>query len=155
MTAKNTAAGAGKDGCCNMYLNNLFVYGTLLPGMANYDRFIEAHKPKVSKATAKGLMYYLPEDGYPVVLEGDGEIKGVMFETQDMSVVLPEIDEIEKYTGVESQSHLIREIKDVKLVETGETIKAHMFLWPPSKAEWLKKNGQVIPDGDWANFRAR
>lgn len=135
-----------------MYLNNLFVYGTLLPGMANHQRFIEEHKPKVSEAKAKGIMYYLPEDGYPVVLEGDGEVKGVMFETRDMSVVLPEIDEIEKYTGVESQSHLIREIKDVEIVETGEKVKAHMFLWPPSKAAWLKENGEIIPDGDWARF---
>lgn len=135
-----------------MYLNNLFVYGTLLPGMPNHQRFIEAHKPKITEARAKGVMYYLPQDGYPVVLEGDGEIKGVMFETRDMSVVLPEIDEIEKYTGVESQSHLIREIKDVEILGTGEKVKAHMFLWPPSKAQWLKENGEIIPDGDWARF---
>ncbi|MHB9093957.1 MAG: gamma-glutamylcyclotransferase family protein [Eubacteriales bacterium] len=136
-----------------MYLNNLFVYGTLLPGMANYNRFIDAHKPKVYEARAQGTMYFLPEDGYPVVLEGDGEVKGTMFETRNLTVILPEIDEIEKYTGVESQSHLIREIKDVELVETGEKVKAHMFLWPPSKAQWLKENAQVIPDGDWARFK--
>ena len=134
-----------------MYLNNLFVYGTLLPGMPNYDRFIEDHKPKVSTAKAKGVMYFLPGDGYPVVLEGDGEVKGVMFETRDISVILPELDEIEKYTGVESQSHLIREIKDVEL-ETGDKVKAHMFLWPPSKAQWLKDNAKIIQDGDWARF---
>jgi len=135
-----------------MYLNNLFVYGTLLPGMENYERFIKEHNPMVYRAKTKGVMYYLPDDGYPVVLEGDGEIKGIMFETRDLSVILPEIDEIEKYTGVESQSHLIREIRDVELLETGETVKAHMFLWPPSKAQWLRENADVIPDGDWAKF---
>jgi len=136
-----------------MYLNNLFVYGTLLPGMANYDRFIREHNPKVSKAKAKGVMYYLPGDDYPVALEGEGNIIGVMFETRDLSVVLPEIDEIEKYTGVESQSYLIREIRDVELVESGEKKKAHIFLWPPSKAQWLKEHGQMISDGNWAGFQ--
>jgi gamma-glutamylcyclotransferase (GGCT)/AIG2-like uncharacterized protein YtfP len=137
-----------------MYLNNLFVYGTLLPGLKNYNHFVEAYKPKVYKARAKGTMYYLPADGYPVVLygEGEGEIKGVMFETRELAVILPQIDEIQKYTGVESQSHLIREIKDVELLDTGETVKAHMYLWPPSKAGWLKENAVVIPDGDWARF---
>lgn len=135
-----------------MYLNNLFVYGTLLPGLDNHKRFIETYHPKIYPAMAKGTMYYLPEDGYPVVLAGDGEVKGVVFETRELAVILPELDEIEKFTGVESQSHLIREIVDVELVETGETIKAHMFLWPPSKAEWLKTNAHVIPDGDWAKF---
>lgn len=137
-----------------MYLNNLFVYGTLLPGLENYNRFVEAYKPKVYKARAKGTMYYLPSDGYPVVLygKGEGEIKGVMFETRELSVILPDIDEIQKYTGVESQSHLIREIKDVELLETGETVKAHMYLWPPSKADWLKENAVAISDGDWARF---
>lgn len=135
-----------------MYLNNLFVYGTLLPGLDNYKRFVEKYNPKVSQAKARGTMYYLPDDGYPVVLQGEGEIKGVMFETRELSTILPELDEIEKFTGVESQSHLIREIVDVELTETGDKIKAHMFLWPPSNAEWLKKNGEIIPDGDWARF---
>lgn len=135
-----------------MYLNKLFVYGTLLPGLDNYNRFVEAHKPIVSKARARGIMYYLPKDGYPVVLEGDGEVNGVLFETRDMVVILPEIDEIEKYTGVESQSHLIREIRDVEILDTGEKVKAHMYLWPPSKAQWLKENAETIPDGDWVRF---
>lgn len=136
-----------------MYLNNLFTYGTLLPGMENYDRFIKPHNPAVYQAKARGIMYYLPEDGYPVVSDGDGEIKGVVFETRDMAVILPEIDEIEKYTGVESQNLLIREIRDVEIIETGKRIKAHMYLWPPSKEKWLKENGVVIPDGDWAKFK--
>lgn len=135
-----------------MYLNNLFVYGTLLPGLQNYKRFIEPHKPKVYEARAKGVMYHIPGDGYPVVLEGEGEVKGVLYETRDLSVILPEIDEIEKYTDVESQSLLIREIRDVEVLDTGKTVKAHMYLWPPSKAQWLKENGEVIPDGDWARF---
>lgn len=136
-----------------MYLNNLFVYGTLLPGLENHDRFIEAHRPKVYTARARGTMYFLPEDGYPVVLaSGEGEIKGVVFETDDLPVILPQIDEIQKYTGVESQNHLIREIKNVEILETGEKIKAHMYLWPPCKAQWLKENAVIIPDGDWARF---
>ncbi|BAF59195.1 MAG: gamma-glutamylcyclotransferase [Pelotomaculum sp.] len=135
-----------------MYLNNLFVYGTLLPGLANYNKFIKDHRPKVYQARAKGVMYYLPEDGYPVVLDGDGEVKGVLYETPDLPVILPEIDEIEKYTGVESQNHLIREIRDVEILETGEKVKAHMYLWPACKAKWLKENGEIIPDGDWARF---
>lgn len=138
-----------------MYLNNLFVYGTLLPGMENYDRFIKKYNPQSFKARAKGTMYYLPKDNYPVVLgEGDGVIEGLLYVTRDLVVILPEVDEIEKFTGVESQSLLIREIRDVEIVETGEKVKAHMYLWPPSKAQWLKENAQVIPHGDWARFVA-
>lgn len=135
-----------------MYLNNLFVYGTLLPSLPNHHRFIEKYQPQVYKATTKGVMYYLPEDNYPVVIDGDNEIKGVIFETRELAVILPELDEIEKFTGVESQSHLIREIRDVVNQETGEVIKAHMFMWPPSRVEELKSKGQVVPDGDWLKF---
>ncbi|HOV80499.1 MAG TPA: gamma-glutamylcyclotransferase [Bacillota bacterium] len=136
-----------------MYLNNLFVYGTLLPGMENYDRFIKPHNPEVYQAKAKGIMYCLLEDGYPVVIDGDGEVKGLLYNTRELAIILPEIDEIEKYTDVESQSHLIREIRDVEIVETGEKVKAHMYLWPPSRKEWLKENAVVVPDGDWARFK--
>ncbi len=134
-------------------MDNLFVYGTLLPGLKNYNRFIKDHKPKTYKARAKGTMYYLPKDNYPVVLEeGEGEIKGVLYDSREMAVILPEIDEIEKFTGVESQNLLIREIRDVEILETGEKVKAHMYLWPPSRAKWLKENAEIIPDSDWARF---
>ncbi|WP_027365456.1 gamma-glutamylcyclotransferase family protein [Desulfotruncus alcoholivorax] len=135
-----------------MYINKLFVFGTLLPGLDNYKRFLEQYRPKYYPARAEGVMYYLPEDGYPVVLEGKGEVKGVLFDSDDLRVVLPEIDDIQKYTGIESQSYLIRKIVDVENLETGEKVKAHMYLWPPSKAQWLKENGVIIYDGDWMNF---
>lgn len=135
-----------------MYLNRLFVYGTLIPGLDNYNRFLKQYQPSAREARATGIMYYLPEDGYPVVLEGDGEVKGVLFETEELRIALPEIDEIQKFTGVESQSYLIRKITDIEIIETGEQVKAHMYLWPPSKAQWLIENGQVIQDGDWVKY---
>jgi len=135
-----------------MYLHRLFVYGTLLEGLDNYNRFLKPHNPKAYKARAKGIMYYLPEDDYPVVLEGEGEIKGTLYEAEDLSMALTQIDEIQKYTGVESQSHLIRVIKDVEIIETGEKVKAHMYMWPPSKAEWLNKHAAIIHTGDWLGF---
>ena len=135
-----------------MYLNNLFIYGTLLPGLKNYQRFLEPYKPKVYKARAKGVMYVVPGDGYPVILDGKDEIKGVLYETRELKFILPQIDEIEKFTDVESQSLLVREIRDVELIESGKTVKAHVYMWPPSKAEWLKENAEVVPDGDWAMY---
>ena len=135
-----------------MYLNNLFIYGTLLPGLTNYKRFIEPYKSKTFQARAKGTMYHLPDDGYPVVLAGEGQVKGVLYETRDLHIILPEVDEIEKFTGVESQNLLIREIVDVENLDTGETVKAHMYLWPPEQAQWLKENAEVVADADWARF---
>ncbi|AGL00333.1 gamma-glutamylcyclotransferase family protein [Desulfoscipio gibsoniae] len=135
-----------------MYLNRLFVYGTLLPGLANYDRYLKSCKPKTFPAKAKGVMYHLLQDGYPIVQDGEGEVKGVIFESPELLVILPEIDEIHKFTGVESQSDLIREIRDVTNLETGETVKAHMYLWPPTKAHWLEESAEVIEHGDWLKF---
>ena len=132
-----------------MYLNSLFVYGTLLPGLKNYKRFIEPHEHKIYQARLKGVMYLVPGDGYPVILDGEGEVKGVLFEARDLKFILPEIDDIEKYTDVESQSLLVREIRDVELLESGKTVKAHVYMWAPARADWLKKNAEVIADGDW------
>jgi len=46
-----------------MYINKLFVFGTLLPGLENYNRFLKQYQPKVYKARVEGIMYYLPQDG--------------------------------------------------------------------------------------------
>lgn len=136
-----------------MYLHKLFVYGTLLEGLENYKKFLQPCNPKAYSARSKGIMYYLPSDDYPVVLEGEGEIKGTLYEADDLSMALTQIDDIQKYTGVESQNHLIRVIRDVENLETGEKIKAHMYMWPPCKTEWIKKNAAIIPTGDWVGFR--
>ncbi|HZK18314.1 MAG TPA: gamma-glutamylcyclotransferase family protein [Clostridia bacterium] len=136
-----------------MYLHKLFVYGTLLEGMDNYKRFLEPCNPRAYKARARGTMYYLPGDDYPVVLEGGrNKIAGTFYEARDLSIALTQIDEIQKYTGVDSQSYLIRRIKDVEIMDTGEIVKAHMYLWPPMRADWLKKHGIVIANGDWLEF---
>ncbi|MDN5294203.1 MAG: hypothetical protein PWQ91_786 [Eubacteriales bacterium] len=135
-----------------MYLNRLFVYGTLLPGLRNYHRFLAKYDPPYWPAKAKGIMYYIPDDHYPVVVDGEGDVYGVLYETKDLAVILPVLDEIEKYTGVESQSHLIREIREVENLETGEKVRAHMFLWPPSRREELEKRGVRIESGDWLKF---
>ncbi len=136
-----------------MYLHKLFVYGTLLEGMDNYKRFLLPCKPTAHKAKAKGTMYYLPGDDYPVVLEGkQNKVVGTLYEARDLSIALTQIDEIQKYTGVESQSYLIRKIKDVELADTGEIVKAHMYLWPPMRGDWLKKHGVIIATGDWLEF---
>lgn len=136
----------------SLYLNNLFVFGTLLPGLRNYHKFLAKYNPNAYKAKTKGVLYYVPGDHYPIAIHGDGEIYGVLYESKDLNIILPELDEIEKYTGVESQSHLIREIVDVENTETGETVKAHMFFWPPSKIDELKTKGEVIESGDWLRF---
>ena len=135
-----------------MYLNNLFVFGTLLPGLRNYHKFLAKYNPKAYHAKAKGLLYYIPGDHYPIAIAGEGEIQGVMFESKDLNIILPMLDDIEKYTGIESQSGLMREIVDVENLETGEIVKAHMFFWPPSKVDELKAKGQIIPSGDWLKF---
>ncbi len=136
-----------------MYLHNLFVFGTLLPGLKNYNHFVEQHHPRVYPAQTTGTMYYLPEDDYPVVLKsGTGTIKGVVFVTSDLPVIIAGIDDIHKFTGVDSQSDLVRQIVEVELTDSGKKIKAHMYLWPPQKAEWLREHGTIIPDGDWGKF---
>jgi gamma-glutamylcyclotransferase (GGCT)/AIG2-like uncharacterized protein YtfP len=135
-----------------LYIHRLFVYGTLLPGLDNYNRFLKPCDPKSFKARARGVMYYLPDDNYPVVVDGEGVVKGTLYEADDLSLALTQIDEIQKYTGVESQSHLIREIRDVENLDTGEIVKAHMYLWPPSKAQWLRKHAAIIHTGDWLGF---
>ena len=62
-------------------MNKVFVYGTLLKGMSNYDDYL-AYAKFVSKAEIDGFdMYDLGH--FPGIVKGKGKVKGEIYEVDD------------------------------------------------------------------------
>ncbi|MBD2386531.1 gamma-glutamylcyclotransferase family protein [Cylindrospermum sp. FACHB-282] len=73
----------------------VFVYGTLKPGEANYQKYCEGKAKAAQRAFALGKLFALPM-GYPAMMLGEGQVQGyLLFFTN--SGVLKELDDLEGY----------------------------------------------------------
>lgn len=78
-------------------MHQIFVYGTLLKGMYNYEIYCSAEHSYRRKAYVDGLLYSLKERRYPALLEGEEKIAGEIHEVSEETA--RKIDELESYFG--------------------------------------------------------
>jgi gamma-glutamylcyclotransferase (GGCT)/AIG2-like uncharacterized protein YtfP len=86
--------GGFSDGC-SMDALQLFVYGTLKPGEANYDLYCGDRVLSAQKVYTWGELYHLSL-GYPGLTVGDRKVYGILLRFRDDSV-LEQIDRLEGY----------------------------------------------------------
>ncbi len=75
----------------------IFVYGTLLEGCRNYERFLKGHVFSIQPAFVKGSLYSIKYQDYPALIDGDQMIHGEIMEIDEH--LLPVLDQLEGYYG--------------------------------------------------------
>jgi len=128
-----------------------FVYGTLRQGFDNFQ-YIAGIVVGVEPAWTCGLLYHLPQ-GYPVMFEAEeGKVMGEVLRTSDTEAALRKLDRLEGYRPESRFTHYVRVTKEVKLVRSGEWVKAWCYVYPQDRLARVKQCGVFIPHGDWARF---
>ncbi len=102
-------------------VSQLFVYGTLMPGFANYGRIAD-HVRSARPGTIRGVLVDL--GAFPALIHGEGRVEGVLLELD--AVALRITDFIEGFHPDEGRSLYLREMIQVDLDE-GETIDAWTY----------------------------
>ena len=125
----------------------VFVYGTLKPGEANYDRYCGSLVESQTPAYIRGVLYGLPV-GYPAATEGSDRVKGVLLEfgTHD---ILSNLDLLEDYQPQrDAQLNLYyRRLVDVYHLEDLVLGKAWAYFMTPEKVrQW---GGTLVESGWW------
>lgn len=75
---------------------DVFVYGTLKPGGIYHQQFCAPYLKAFQPAQVRGLLYDLPQQGYPVMTLGDGWVKGYLLTLEQ--VAMAGLDALEGYT---------------------------------------------------------
>lgn len=75
---------------------DVFVYGTLKPGGTYHEQYCAAYLKTAQPAQVLGLLYDLPELGYPVMTMGNGWVKGYLFCLD--AIAMSGLDYLEGYT---------------------------------------------------------
>ncbi len=130
-----------------MDINRVFVYGTLLSGMSNHDRYC-GDALTIEPAVTTGRLYHLPY-GFPAMFDSpDGQVFGEVMSFPDIEQTLERLDRLEGYRAGDDQSHYIR-IKKAVLIQNRNFSSAWMYIYPKNRFD---HDFTSIPSGCWRAF---
>jgi hypothetical protein len=130
----------------------VFVYDVFLKDAVKHIQ-IAPYVKTWAQAEMPGKLYQLPT-GLPIVVEEEGgKVFGEVMTFEDMAEVMTIIDSQEGYRSDDlKNSRLIREIREVTLIPTGEKVKAMAYFFPKEKFNAKEMYAVFAHGGDWRKF---
>ncbi|WP_310415639.1 gamma-glutamylcyclotransferase [Chamaesiphon sp. OTE_8_metabat_110] len=136
---------------------HVFVYGTLKPGEANFDRYCGNRVITSRRAHIEGCLYDLPALGYPGAIHGNSQVHGFVI-SFERPTILAELDELEDFQPHRdpAKNDYNRESIVAYLSAVGATsalanrtasIVAWAYFMNPELV--LRCGGIYLPDGWW------
>ncbi|MDZ8024651.1 MAG: gamma-glutamylcyclotransferase [Nostoc sp. DedQUE11] len=129
-------------------LVQVFVYGTLKPGEANYKRFCAGKVVDVKRAFVQGKLFALPM-GYPAMTLGDGQVYGYLLSFANPAI-LNRLDVLEDYHPARQVSENLYSRKTIEVYQ-GEWVSlgwAWVYLMSLEQVDQL--GGVLQPEGWWS-----
>lgn len=126
----------------------IFVYGTLMSGFENHQRYLDGHVLEIKKATVEGELFHL-RYGYPALAPGKGRVEGELILVKDLESLLPELDELEDSFGP-AEDNMYERVEVEAVTESGKKIKACAYRY--ARLKELDKIGIRVEGGNWREF---
>ncbi|MBW4644661.1 MAG: gamma-glutamylcyclotransferase [Goleter apudmare HA4340-LM2] len=129
-------------------LVEVFVYGTLKPGEANYKKYCDGKVVNAERATTQGQLFALPM-GYPAMTRGNSQVHGYLLSFTD-SRVLHELDQLEDYQPTRHMSENLYNRLQVQVFDLQEISLAWawVYLMTPDRVNQIDGTPQL--DGWWS-----
>ncbi|MHC5599235.1 MAG: gamma-glutamylcyclotransferase family protein [Nostoc sp.] len=129
-------------------LVRVFVYGTLKPGEANYQKYCAGKVVDVKRAFVQGKLFALPM-GYPAMTLGDSQVHGYLLYFPNPKI-LNELDVLENYqpTRQPPENLYNRQIIEVYEPQSLSLGWAWVYVMTLEQVEQLAAFLQ--PDGWWS-----
>lgn len=128
----------------------VFVYGTLKPGEANYQRYCALQVVDAKKAYTFGKLFALPM-GYPAMTLGDSHVYGYLLTFVDAGV-LNNLDILEDYQPSRQRTENLYNRQEVEIYDLqGRSLGiAWVYLMTPQQICQLKGSRHLQHDGWWS-----
>ncbi|MFD5140373.1 gamma-glutamylcyclotransferase [Streptomyces sp. NPDC058378] len=156
-----------------------FVYGTLLPGEPNHDRFLRGRTYQERPAVLPGALLY-EGPGYPYAVEGHGTVHGALVTAAPgaYAELLGLLDDLEEFLGPGHPRNLYERVAREAVPAPGVPhepgpggsgagepgagqpgpgqpgpVRAWVYLAAGAVARSLRTGGTLVPGGDWLSRR--
>jgi gamma-glutamylcyclotransferase (GGCT)/AIG2-like uncharacterized protein YtfP len=127
---------------------HIFVYGTLKPGAANFDRYCGNKVLNSHQAYIDGDLYHFPGLGYPGAIHGTRQVYGFVLSFDDFAI-LQDLDELEDYDPQRqpAENDYTRELVTTYTLDRIPSISAWAYFMTPHQVQ--KFGGILLLDGWW------
>lgn len=129
-------------------MEKIFVYGSLMKNLWNYDKVLKNRIRRVEKGSIRGTLYHLPE-GYPAVIEGDTPVYGEVCTLSNRRLI-KSLDLLEGYMGP-GENNLYERQKMSVTLEDGTQTECWSYIYVNEK--YAKKKGTLVTHGDWRKYK--
>ena len=134
----------------NSDLLQVFVYGTLKPGEANYEYYCGSKVINTKKAWVRGELYGLPQ-GYPAMAEGNDLVYGYLLSFANPDV-LNNLDQLEDYNPQKPASENLYNRKQVEIFDLKNNYLGLVWAYFMSLDKIHQFKGTLQIDGWWSGF---
>jgi gamma-glutamylcyclotransferase (GGCT)/AIG2-like uncharacterized protein YtfP len=127
---------------------SVFVYGTLKPGAANFDRYCSSEVVSIYHAYIYGELYDLPSLGYPGAVRGTSKVQGFVLRFAN-SQILTALDDLEDYEPHRdpAANDYNREVVVAYTADRVADAAVWAYFMNPDRVRQL--GGVHLPDGWW------
>lgn len=130
-----------------MELLQVFVYGTLKPGEANFQPYCQSKGCEAIPAMVWGQLYSLPF-GYPALTAGDRPVFGYLLRFPDATALM-ELDQLEDYEPDRpiAQNEYTRE--QIEVFQLDRTLIGKAWVYRMQYTQVEQYGGIRLPHGQW------
>ena len=134
--------------------DQIFVYGTLMEGYRNFNKYLQGHVLKIERASVKGKLYDMPYLDFPALLEGDDTVYGEVITVDNFSKIQKDIDIMEGFYGKDDDMY--KRVPKTVTLESGEQTILDVYQYHAHKSDKkFDTEASYIPEGDWRNFNQK
>lgn len=131
----------------------MFVYGSLMYGFYNYDKYLAKHVISIQRGYVQGSLYDMPYKGYPALLnDGDDEVWGEIIEVLSLEDIIDDIDDMENYFHRDNDEY--QRIPKMVHLEDGEEMILDVYVYVHKEQDDKFDTAIYIPDGDWRKYKS-
>jgi gamma-glutamylcyclotransferase (GGCT)/AIG2-like uncharacterized protein YtfP len=128
-----------------MSKSTLFVYGSLMSGMVHHNK-VAALVKEIKPGSCQGVLYRLPV-GYPVMVEGEGIVKGEVLTLNNFKDIIKILDEFEGYSPTTPDKSLhLRVEKLINVEGAKKPSTSFTYVLNPTR---LPREATKIETGDY------
>lgn len=131
----------------------MFVYGSLMNGFYNYEKYLEGKVLNIEKSFVIGSLYHIENKGYPgFVNEGSTKVYGetITYEEENLA---KEIDELEEYVLGEENDNMYNKEKLVVYSDGGyDSELLNVYIYNENSYKNKDNKKVYVESGNWREY---
>lgn len=132
----------------------VFVYGTLMSGFYNNNKYLSGKVESIEKAWINGKLYQQFMESYPSLLKGEDKVYGELITLKNFEEDIKALDKLEEFLGEGNPKNLYHREVILANLEDNSKEEAYVYFFNVKDEKDFEESTMYIPHGDWRRYVA-